>query len=271
MDSRWVRGAGTLLVFGAVLGGTECRAAGPLAPPRPAGAAVWQRAHTEHDRALEASFTATADARGNAVLLVQTGDLSLEKTVTAAGAATLRIARDKDVVSIAIGQGGYTVRRGKRSASFDPGSPREDAADAVRAVLAGSKAVRGFREFSGVLEARGGDDDCAMELAALVDGAMVAMLDGDPGAVERIGRRIAGKRRDGAQRARYRPAQFADCVLGYEQSLLYSYDLYWTCMQAAEASAWYFWYFAKSMCDWEFLVRSQQYVFQFVTCLAIPM
>jgi hypothetical protein len=272
MDSKGTLGAIALMVLGGTLAASECLAAtGAAGAPPKSGAAVWQQAHTEYDRVLDASFAATVDAGGNAVTTMETGDLVLEKTVSPAGAATLQITRAKDVVSVTVGQRGYTVTRGKRSASFDPGFPRQDDVDAVRAVLVGSKAVRGFREFTGILEARADGEDCDLELAALVDGAMVAMLDGDPGAVERIARRVTAKRRNGLRQAQYRPVQFEDCVLNYELSLLYSYDLYWTCLQTAEATAWYFWYFAKSMCDWEFLIRSQQYVFQFVTCTAIPM
>jgi hypothetical protein len=136
-------------------------------------------------------------------------------------------------------------------------------------VLLGSKAVRALREFTAILEERQGEDS-AMALAILLDGALVNMLDGDPGAVDRIARRVTAKRRSGLQPAQYHQVQFQDCVLGYELSLLYSYDLYWMCMQTAENSPWYIWYIARSMCEWEFLIRSQQYVFQFVSCMAIP-
>jgi hypothetical protein len=271
MDSRW--GVRTVLLSAAMgmLVGTRCLAApGPVGGMAGAGPIVRQVSHVEYDTALEASFATAVDGNGNAVITMNTSDLTLEKVVSPTGAATLRLSRGKDLVSVAMGPRGYTVTRGKRSAAFNPAAPRETDLDSIRAVLVGSRAVRAFRELTAILEARPSDDS-VMIAATLLDGAVVDMLDGDPGAVDRIAKRVAGKRRSGVQPASYSRVQFQDCVLSYELSLLYSYDLYWTCLQTAEASPWYIWYIARSMCEWEFLIRSQQYIFQFVSCAAIPM
>jgi hypothetical protein len=270
MDNRW--GVRTVLLsaaMGMLAGPPGLAAARPAGGTAGTGPIVRQVRHIEYDAALEASFATAIDGNGSAVITMIASDLTLEKVVSPTGAATLRLTRGKDLVSVAMGPRGYTVTRGRRSAAFNPAAPREADLESVRAVLVGSRAVRAFRELTAILEARPGDDS-AMIAATLLDGAVVGMLDGDPGAVDRIARRVAGKRRSGAQPATYGRVQFQDCVLSYELSLLYSYDLYWTCLQTAEASPWYIWYIARSMCEWEFLIRSQQYVFQFVSCTAIP-
>jgi hypothetical protein len=270
MDSDWRSWTASLGIVAGILVGAECQAATPSAGRTP-GVAVTARQvnHIEFDGALDASFSTGTDASGNAVMMMSAADLVLQKTVSPTGAATMRLTNGKDVVSVTIGRRGYTVARGKRSASFNPATPRDGDRESVREVLLGSKAVRAFREFTAILEERQGDDT-AIVLATLLDGAVVDMLDGDPGAVDRIARRVTAKRRTGAHPAQFRLAQFEDCVLSYELSLLYSYDLYWTCLQTAENSPWYIWYIARSMCEWEFLIRSQQYVFQMVSCVAIP-
>ena len=270
MDSRWRRWTVPLGFAVGILAGVECQAAARMSARASKGPVTSRQvSHIEYDQALEATFSAAIDANGNAVMTMNASDLVLQKVVSPAGAATFQLTKGKDVVSFAIGQRGYTVARGRRSASFNPATPRDTDLDAVRAVLLGSRAVRAFRELSAILEKRQGDDT-AIVLATLLDGAVVDMLDGDPGAVDRMARRVTGRRRAGLQPARYRPVQFEDCVMSYELSLLYSYDLYWTCLQTAENSPWYIMYVARSMCEWEFLIRSQQYVFQFVSCTAIP-
>jgi hypothetical protein len=102
----------------------------------------------------------------------------------------------KDVVSIAMNHGGYSVARGRKTARLDSQSGQEDL-DAVRAVLLGSQAVRTFRRLSASLENRDDDDAGPLLLSTLVDGAIVQMLDGDSGATGRIGKRITRKQRAG--------------------------------------------------------------------------
>ncbi len=270
MDSKWRTWTVPLGIAAALLVGAAGQAiARPLEKALAPAAASRQLSHIEYDGVLEATFSAAIDADGNAVITMSASDLILQKVVSPTGVATLRLTKGKDAISFAINQNGYRVARGKRSASFNPAKPSDADRDAVRTLLLGSKAVRAFRELTAVLENRQGDDS-VMVLATLLDGAMVHMLDGDPGAMDRIARRVASKRRTALQPAQYRPVQFQDCVLGYEFALLSSYDLYWMCLQTAENTPWYFYFMAKSMCEWEFLIRSQQYIYQFIACMAIP-
>ena len=150
----------------------------------------------EHDRATNTSFTATTDAAGNAVLTLHGGDFTLEKVVAHTGDATLRLSQGKDVVTIAISQSGFQVARGQKTLRVDPRSDWQDKADSVRSILVGSQAVRSFKRLVSALEQRDeSEDDGPLALSAMVDGAIVQLLDGDPDAARRLAKRITRKQR----------------------------------------------------------------------------
>ncbi len=188
------------------------------------------------------------------------------------GDTTIRLTQGKDAVTIAMNHGGYAVARGGKTAGFDPQSRRQEDLDAIRAVLLGSPAVRTFRRLSASLEGRDeGGEEGPLFLSTLVDGAIVQMLDGDSGATERIGKRITRKYRAGIHQAKLRPDNlFTDCILSYELSLMEAWDLFYQCTATALNTLWYFWWGAETMCELEFLIRSQQYIYQFMTCMAYP-
>ncbi len=108
--------------------------------------------YQDHDRATSTSFTATTDAAGNAVLTLKGGDFVLEKVVAHTGDATLRLSQGKDVVTIALSQGGFQVARGQKSVRIDPRTDKQDKRDGVRSLLTGSQAVRSFKRLVASLE-----------------------------------------------------------------------------------------------------------------------
>jgi hypothetical protein len=229
-------------------------------------------AYEEHDAVTHTAFSSTVNDQGVALFTAKVDDFTLEKAVASTGDTTIRLMQGKDVVSIAMNHSGYVVARGTKTARLDPQSGKQEDMDAVRAVLLGSPAVRTFRRLSASLENRDeAGDEGPLFLSTLVDGAIVQMLDGDPGATERIGKRITRKRRASLHPAMLRPDNlFTDCILSYEMSLMEAWDLFYQCTQTALNSAWYIWWSAQNLCELEFLIRSQQYVYQFAACLAYP-
>ena len=183
------------------------------------GDAPGRRGYQEHDRATDTTFTATTDAGGNAVVTLKGGDFSLEKAVSPTGDATLRLTQDKDVVTIAINQAGFQVGRGRKTLRFDPRTDKGEGLDAVRALLLGSRAVRSFKRLAASLEDRDeSEEDGALAVGALVDGAIVQLLDGDLDAPKRIAKRITRKHRATIRtiKAGRAPGMFVDCVGLYE-------------------------------------------------------
>jgi hypothetical protein len=233
-----------------------------------------RRTYQEHDAATKATFTATADANGNAVLTLKGGDFVLEKVVAHTGDATLRLSQGKDVVTIAVMPGGLQVARGQKTVRVDPRSDKDDKTDAVRSVLAGSQAVRSFKRLAASIEERDeSEEDGPLALSALVDGAVVLLLDGDTDATRRIAKRITRKHRAGlrAISAKRAPGTYYyDCVGGYQIALLDAWGQLESCYIESTEYAWWSRSMVFTLCRWEWAIRSQQYLWQFVSCFMFP-
>lgn len=230
------------------------------------------RIYQEHDAITNTLFSAAVDEQNNARITVKVGDFTLEKAVASSGDTTIRLAQGADVVSVAMSHGGYVVQRMQKSGRLDPQSGKQEDADAIRAILLGSPAVRTFRRLTESFEARENtDSEGPLFLSTLVDGAIVQMLDGDTGAAERMGKRITRKHRMVLQPARLKDGGiFTDCVISYEMSLLDAWDLLYRCTETTFSLSWFFWWSAETFCEFEFFLRSQQYIYQFFSCFAYP-
>ena len=229
--------------------------------------------YQEHDRATNTSFTAATDPAGNAVLTLQGGDFTLEKVVAHTGDATLRLSQGKDVVTIALSQGGFQVARGQKTLRVDPRADTQDKADSIRSILVGSQAVRSFKRLVSALEQREeGESDGPLALSAMVDGAIVQLLDGDPDAARRIAKRITRKQRAAFRvvKAGRAPGVMVDCIGLYEVALMSAYDQFEGCAIESTGYSWWSRDFVYQLCSWEWAIRSQQYIWQFIGCFMFP-
>lgn len=232
-----------------------------------------RRSYQEHDRATQTTFTATTDASGNAVLTLKGGDFTLEKAIAHTGDATLRLSQGTDVVTIAVSQTGFDVARGQNTVHLDPRSVLQEKADSVRAVLLGSQAVRSFKRLVSALEQRDeSEKDGPLSVSALVDGAIVQLLDGDPDAAQRIAKRITRKQRAALRvvKAARLPGGFIDCIGLYQVALLTSYDQFESCAIESIGYSWWSRDLIYQLCSWEWAIRSQQYIWQFIGCFMLP-
>ncbi len=231
------------------------------------------RTYQEHDAATKTTFTASRDASGNAVLTLKGGDFVLEKVMAATGDATLRLSQGKDVVSIAINHGGFQIARGPKTVRVDPRSDKEDKVDAVRSVLLGSQAVRSFKHLVAAIEERDEtEEDGPLALSTLVDGGIVLLLDGDADSARRIAKRITRKHRAGLRTisAKRAPGVFYDCVGGYQVALLDAWGQLEECYVESTEYSWWSRSMVFTLCRWEWALRSQQYLWQFVSCFMFP-
>jgi hypothetical protein len=229
--------------------------------------------YQEYDRATDATFTATIDAAGNALLAVKGGDFALQKIVAPTGDATLQLTQGKDVVTIAISQAGFQVGRGRRTLRWDPRADKGEGFDAVRALLLGSPAVTSFKRLSASLEDRDEtEEDLPLAVAALIDGAIVQLLDGDVDAPKRIAKRVTRKHRAALRAASLKraPDQFRDCIGLYQVALMDAYNQYAECWVDANESSWWSRSLIFKLCEWEWAIRSQQYIWQFIGCFMFP-
>ncbi len=232
-----------------------------------------RRSYQEHDRGTKTSFTATTDTAGNAVLTLRGGDFMLEKVVAHTGDATLRLSQGKDVVTIAISQSGFHVARGQKAVRVDPRSGSYDRLDAVRSLLLGSQAVRSFKRLVAALEERDeSEEDGPLALSALVDGAVVQLLDGDADAPRRLAKRITRKHRASLRvvKSARLPGMFVDCVGLYQVALMTSYGQFESCAIESTGYSWWSRDLIFELCSWEWAIRSYQYIWQFIGCFVIP-
>jgi hypothetical protein len=229
--------------------------------------------YQEHDTATSTSFTATADPAGNAVLTLKGGDFVLEKVVAYTGDATLRLSQGKDVVTIAVSQSGFQVARGQKSVRIDPRTDKQDKLDGARSLLTGSQAVRSFKRLVAALEQRDEtEEDGALAVNALVDGAVVQMLDGDGDAARRIARRLTRKQRASLRvvKANRAPGVYYDCIGGYQVALMTAYGQFESCAFESTGYSWWSRDLVFELCSWEWAIRSYQYIWQFIGCFMLP-
>lgn len=233
-----------------------------------------QRArYQETDRATSTTFAATTDAAGNAVLTLKGGDFVLEKVVAHTGDATLRLSQGKDVVTIALSQAGFLIARGQKSVRVDPRADRQDKLDGVRAMLTGSQAVRSYKRLVASLEQRDeSEEDGPLAINAMVDGAVIYLLDGDPEAPLRLAKRISRKHAAGLRAVAHRrlPGVFVDCIGLYQVSLMSAWDLFQGCAYESTGYSWWSRDLVYELCSWEWAIRSNQYIWQFIGCFMVP-
>lgn len=238
------------------------------------GSTNGQRArYQEKDAATSTTFIATTDASGNAVLTLKGGDFVLEKVVAHTGDATLRLSQGMDVVTIALSQGGFQVARGQKSIRVDPRTDSQDKFDSARAVLMGSQAVGSFKRLVAALEQRSeSEDDGPLAISALVDGAVVYLLDGDADAPLRIAKRISRKHTAAirAVSAKRLPGVYVDCIGLYEVALMSAWGQFQSCAYESTAYSWWSRDLVYQLCSWEWAIRSNQYIWQFVGCFMVP-
>ena len=247
-------------------------------PHSPRGRETARRAerrgnYQEHDRATNTSFTATTDAAGNAVLTLHGGDFTLEKVIAHTGDATLRLSQGKDVVTIAISQGGFQVARGQKALRVDPRCRLAGQGGQRPVNPVGSQAVRSFKRLVSALEQRDEtEDDGPLALSAMVDGAIVQLLDGDPDASRRLAKRITRKQRAALRvvKAGRLPGVMVDCIGLYQVALMSAYGQFESCAIESTDYSWWSRDLVFQLCSWEWAIRSQQYIWQFIGCFMFP-
>jgi hypothetical protein len=210
------------------------------------------------------------DQQGVARMVVKAADFQMEKALSSGGDTTIRLTQGADVVSIVLQHAAIEVQRGGRTIRVSPQTAKVEDAEQIRAMLLGSAAVRSFRALSANIENREptGQEGPLLQ-AALIDGAIVSMLDGDEGAMSRILKRLNAARKATLHQARFRPA-FDDCIGMYEAALLYTQDQFDSCyVSAGDNPSWYWSYWLMKLCYYEQFVRAEQYIFQFISCFTI--
>ena len=226
---------------------------------------------SRYDGRLGVMFSTRLDADGRAVTRIDGDGLTVAKTATAYGEVELVLSVKKDRVAVSLGPDGIRVQRGRAQASLDPKSLTEADLARVERIIRGSQAIRAFKQLTAQIEFDDQPDD-GFTLGALVDGALVRILDGEVGVVHRLRNRLNDR-----FRARVRPAslsavrsQFTDCWGEYELTVDEHMDTFLECVDDAGDASWYLQSMLAAGCELDWVMHAETAAFQYLACAAVP-
>ncbi len=250
----------TAVAAPASFSGPQCvGVSAPTAPSRGSGAA-----QVSHDAQAGATFFFSRAFDGGVRIQLQTDVLQMEKTVYPDGHFEMQMQAGDDRVAVAFGIGGLDVVRGNRTTHVDIGQAADEDWLQVRLLLAGSKALRLFRMLAfsldpATLKKPGG-------ASVQTSDALLGFLDGDLGAVARLGERMRA-----ARSARIRQVSLVEdeganpCYDKYVAMVVAAADDYSACRKTF---SWYNPWQAACVAAWT--LQAESAWFQFLACSAIP-
>jgi hypothetical protein len=214
----------------------------------------------DEQRGVAYSLAHTSD--GGVRLTGRMSELVFEKTSYADGHFALQLTSGDDVVVFKVGSAGTEVSRGGRIVKLaDAATDRE--ADEVRALLAGSRAVRRYRLLAAALEQS--DENSPAAHGVLIAAVVVHGLDGDPGAAPRIARRLATPHApERLWKIAFTQASI-DCWVEYAAHVTTAYNDFQICLLSA---TWYTYQLVSYSCSGLWLIRVEGYWFQYLRCSA---
>ena len=185
---------------------------------------------------------------------------AVQKTSYQDGHFELRLAWHGDEVAFAVDLPGIRITRGCRTTTLAESATDADF-DKARTVIAGSRALKRYRQLAAALEAD--SDDSPTSSATLIAAAIVSLVDGDGGAPGRIARRLSQKRAAGLRKA----GRSVDCWAWYQNRTYDTMVDYWDCVAAA---TWYNFDLVNFGCSFRWAIRAEGYWFQYLGCSAFP-
>lgn len=235
------------------------------------GSVVWAHAEarptapgpeTHYDEKRGVAYSVSYTADGGIQLSAQSPELQFQKTSYQDGHYQLRLVAQDDSVVFEVSASGVQVTRGASTAALAVGAAVEADFDRARVVLAGSRAVKRYRQLAAALEQS--DDDSATSQSTLIGAALVGLLDGDAGAPARIARRLAGKKAAGLKKI----SLSEDCWVTYSERVYQASNDFFYCIGSA---TWWNYDLMSYMCSMTWMIRVEGYWFQYIACSAIPL
>jgi hypothetical protein len=212
---------------------------------------------SQYDEPTQLWFTRQIDADGRLISEVKGKELSITKTF-ANDRLTLEVRAGSQSLSIAVAHRQIEIKSGRKTVRFDPAQTTESQYDAVKNLLGQSRVVGRLRSAvaglsTGVREGPGGFDLLATE-------ALVALLDGDPTAAQRLKERIRGELLGvGVQPAR---RTNGECFDEYKREQYLAFLAAENCVNDFS-----FWNVpAQNLCYLEWLIRLEASWFEFLGC-----
>lgn len=216
------------------------------------------------DPATGAILTLSRQRSGTITLSAIAGDLEVTKRVTPAGTFDLRLSTAGDLVRVVASKNRLTVSRGKQRAVLDADLVDDLTMQRLQVVLAGSGAVRQFRQ---VYASMSDASRKRPEGAALgIVGALLGWLQGDVDAIRRARPARAEKGTPRLVAIHARDAQEPSCYEVWAAEVVEAWDDYEGCVYSFE-----WWNPAREVCAFLWVIRAESAWFTMIGCSAIPM
>ena len=201
-------------------------------------------------------------------------NLQFRKTSYKDGHFDFEIASQNDRVDVRMSTFAMQVTRGTQQVAFALNALGAEELAKVRALLAGSRAIKRYRGLAAALEAR--HDQSPEAYGVILGGAVIGWLDGDAAAPVRLARRTAGMSAPPAGRGAgdrvglmFR-VDMPDCWSEYEQLINNAWNDTASCIAyAAQQGLWQPFY--MNTCSAAWVIRSEGYWFEYIACSAIPL
>jgi hypothetical protein len=206
----------------------------------------------------DAAVATALTAEGTAVLHGHAGDLEFRKEVWPDGRLRLELVAGADKVTLVAAQGVIEVVCNDRSARLTPSTAGEGDLLRMAALLAGSGAVRKFRLLAAGFQANTGKTP--EEVGTLLTDALVGLLGGDAGVVDRLGQRFKPRRPDVRL-----AALSVSCYERWETDVIRAWGDYEACFNEISP-----WNPMRLGCGARYLLWAESSWFSFLSCSALP-
>jgi hypothetical protein len=213
--------------------------------------------HVEHDPRTNALFTASLTPDGGAELVAETPDVIMRKTVFPDGRVAIEVAKGKETLTVTATGEAIAVALGKKTIRLHLRTATERDLAQARALLAGSRALRAFRAFGAALESGDEEKDSMSMTSTLVSGALLNFLDGDPGALARVSKRVEKKHLKQLRQA----SRAIGCYPEYEQEVYSAWTDLMSCYEAVSI-------FLHRGCEYRWFLWIESAWFSFIRCSA---
>jgi hypothetical protein len=206
----------------------------------------------------DATLATALTAEGTAVLRGQAGDLAFRKEVWPGGRLRLELVAGTERVTLVVAHSVVDIISNDRSVRLIPSTASEADLLGVAALLAGSGAVRKFRLLAADLQPNAGRTP--EEVGTLLTDALVGLLSGDAGAVDRLARRFTPRRPDVRL-----AALSVSCYEKWEGEVIHAWNDYAACFNEISP-----WNPMRLACGGRYLLWAESAWFSFLSCSALP-
>jgi hypothetical protein len=215
------------------------------------------------DPATGAVLSLSRRGHGAVMLNVDAAGLAVSKLVTPAGTFDLRLVTEYDTVRVTASKTRLTVTRGRKKAVLDTDAVDDLAIQRLQLVLAGSGAVRQFRQiFASMSDAtRRRPEGAAL---ATVE-AVLGWLQGDVDAVRRAKPPTAETVGPAMSAFSAEDEKELSCYKKWEAEVIDAWSEYESCVMSFE-----WWNPAREVCAFLWVLRVESAWFSMIGCSAIP-